>query len=443
MLMKTEIEEVFYMNPLEVKVKDGLERFRKDLGDLKDLGKSLRETGQIQPVVINRKQELIVGGRRTAACIMEGLKVKVIYEDMVDPIKMRLYELEENLHRKDLTPAEYALATEELHRLMQKEHGKSVSGKKGGHSLEATAKMLGKTRGTVIAELERAEMVKLFPELKQTTKKSEFTKAAKGLQKLQVTMSSLEDYEKILKEKTDLFQLYNIDTVEYMRSLPDNSVDILLTDPPFGFDVDKLAKEIGGKTGGLLSSSGYKLTDETELTMELLKELAIESFRFTTSQAHGFVFCAPEHFWTLRQIFMHAGWKVYVKPMIWIKRPVGQCNLPAIWPSSCYEMLLYIRKDNSRLVKEGRADWLQYDPIVADKFHPFQKPIPLLIDLLERISLPGQRLSDPFMGSGSSIIAGLKMKLLCEGCDNSLEAYATATRLISNYLKEEKGVTND
>ena len=420
-------ESVFYIDPLKITVKDGLERFRRDLGDLKELGKSLKETGQIQPIVINRKHELIVGGRRTAACILDGIKVKAIYEDMVDPVKMRLYELEENLHRKDLTPAEYALATEELHKLMQQERGESVSGKAGGHTLDDTAKILGKSRGSVISELELAQMIKAFPELKSAKKKSEIVKATKGLQKLQTAMTSLKDYEKVVAEKKDLFKLHNVDAVEHMRSLPNGCKDILLTDPLYGIGADELAMGLGGRTGALLTSSGYKINDEVINAIRLLEELAKESFRFTTSKAHGYVFVASEHFWNLRYIFMKAGWRVYVKPLIWIKREVGQCNVPSSWPSSCYEMLMYIRKDNSKLIKEGQKDWIECPPVL-NKLHPYEKPIPLLIDLLERVSLPGQQLYDPFSGSGSSIEAGLKMKLICEGCELSLEAYSVAIK---------------
>ena len=427
-------ESVFYIDPLKIKVKDGLERFRRDLGDLKELGKSLKETGQIQPIVINREHELIVGGRRVAACILGGMKVKAIYEDMVDPVKMRLYELEENLHRKDLTPAEYALATEELHKLMQQERGESISGKTGGHTLDDTAKILGKTRGSVISELELAQMVKAFPELKSAKKKSEIVKATKGLQKLQVAMTSLKDYEEVVAEKKDLFKLHNIDAVEHMRSLPDGCKDILLTDPPYGIDYDKNLLGIGKVTGGLPSVGFKPDTDKAEEALFLYKELAVESFRFTTSQAQGYVFCGPEHFWILRQIFITTGWRVHIKPLIWAKPGTGQCNVPSAWPASCYEMLLYIRKDNSRLVKEGRPDWVEC-PIVSpsNRIHYNEKPIPLLMNLLERVSLPGQQLYDPFSGSGSSIVAGLKMKLLCEGCENSLEAYSVAIKRIKEY----------
>ena len=421
-------ESVFYIDPLKITVKDGLERFRRDLGDLKELGRSLRETEQIQPVVINRKHELVVGGRRIAACILEGIKVKVIYKDIVDPVKMRLWELEENLHRKDLTPAEHALGIEELHKLKQQEHGESVSGRKGGHSLDDTAKILGKTRGTVIAELELAEMIKIFPELKSAKKKSEITKAAKGLQKLQTAMTSLKDYEEVLAKKEDLFKLHNIDAVEHMRSLPDRCKDILLTDPPYGIDYDKNLLGIGKVTGGL-STAGYKISDEAQNTLPLFEELAKESFRFTTTKAHGYIFLAPEFFWVIRQMFLEAGWRAYIKPLIWTKPGGGQANVPAIWPVSSYEMILYIRKDNSRLVKEGQKDYIECPPVSPNnRLHSNEKPIPLLLNLLERIALPGQQLYDPFLGSASSIEAGLELKLICEGCENLLEAYSTAVK---------------
>ncbi len=430
-------ETVFYIDPLKITVKKGLERYRRDLGDLKELGKSLKETGQIQPIIVNRKHELIIGGRRLAACILTGIKVKVIYEDIVDPAKMRLWEIEENLKRKEFTPAEYALAVEELHKLMQEKEGKSTSGKTGGHTLDDTAKILGKSRGSVISELERAEMVKAFPELVKAKKKNEFTKTAKGLQKLQVAMTSLKGYEKTVTEKKDLFKLHNTDAVEHMRSLPNGCKDILLTDPPYGIDYDKNLLGIGGKTGGL-PSVGFKPSDDkAEDALFLYRELARESFRFTTPQAHGFVFCGPEHFWTIRQIFITAGWRVYIKPLIWIKSGTGQCNVPSAWPSSCYEMLLYIRKDNSRLVKEGQPDWIECSRVPpSNRIHYNEKPISLLLNLLERVSLPGQQLYDPFSGSGASIEAGLRMKLICEGTELSLEAYAVASKRVKGYLKE-------
>jgi len=435
--MKEQDTGYFYLDPLKITVREGLDRYRRDLGDLKELGTSIRESGQIQPIVINRQRELIVGGRRLAACILEGLEVKVVYEDTVDPKRMRIWEIEENIRRKDLSPAEYALAVEEFHTLMQEEHGKATSGREGGHTLDDTAKVLGKTRGSVISELEMAAMIKAFPDLKQAKKKSEITKAAKGLRKLDAAVKGLQEFEKIISKGEDLFKLHHADAVEHMRTLPDDSVSILLTDPNYGINADELAISLGGRTGGELASAGYKIRDEVEEARRLYEILAYESHRFTTPQAHGYVFVAPEHFWNLRLIFMRVGWRVHVKPMIWIKREVGQCNVPSSWPASCYEMLMYIRKDDSRIVKEGMPDWAECLPVPPEeKLHPFEKPVPLLLNFLERVSLPGQHLYDPFMGSASAIEAGLEMKLICEGVDNSAEAYATAVKRIKDYMEK-------
>lgn len=433
----TEPEEVFYLEPLKIAVREGLDRYRKDLGDLEELGKSLQELGQIQPIVINRQNELIVGGRRLAACILRGIKVKAIYEDMAEPVKMRTWELEENLRRKELTPAEYSLAVDELHSLMRQQHGTATSGKEGGHTLDDTAKILGKTRGSVIGELEMAEMIKAFPELKTAKKKSEIKSAVKGLQKLNAAMTGLESYEKEIAKGADLFKLHHTDAVEHMRSLPDGCKDILLTDPLYGISADEMAIGLGGHTGGALTSSGYKISDEAINAIYLLGVLAKQSFRFMTSKAHGYVFVGPEHFWNVRRIFIQAGWRVHVKPLIWIKREVGQCNVPSAWPASCYEMLMYIRKDESRLVKEGQPDWIECTPVLPDKkLHPFEKPVPLLLNLLERVAIPGQQLYDPFMGCAPSIEAGIEMKLICEGVDISLEAYSTAVKRISEYISQ-------
>ena len=47
-------------------------RFRKDLGDLQTLAKSIQEIGLLQPIVVNQDNELIAGKRRLEACKLLG-----------------------------------------------------------------------------------------------------------------------------------------------------------------------------------------------------------------------------------------------------------------------------------------------------------------------------------------------------------------------------------
>ncbi len=423
--------DIIQTDPTNIKVADGHNRFRQDLGDIEELSKSIKRTRQILPIVINRKFELIDGGRRLAACILAGVQVKAVFEDVADPKEMRELELEANLHRKDYTPAEYALAVEELHNFKVEQHGATTPGTSGGHTLEDTAKLIGKTKGSIINQLQMAEMIKAFPQLKEAKKASEIKKAYKGLEKVAAAIEGIKEFEQKVKDKKDLFTLHYTDAIDHMSEVPDNSVDILLTDPLYGIEHDKIGISVGGRTGGK-SATGIDFRDDKYKALASYYFLAKESFRFTKYDAHGYIFHAMEHFNYLRDIFIECGWRVYIKPFIWIKRETGGCNVPTSWPSDCYEQIMYIRKDASRIIKQGMPNWIECPPVnPTEKIHKYEKPVLLLENLLERVALPGQMLYDPFMGSGSSIEAGVKQKLFCTGVDNSIEAYAVALERMS------------
>jgi site-specific DNA-methyltransferase (adenine-specific) len=421
---------------MEVKLSDSQKRFRQEMGDVKELLQSILDNGQIQPILITRDNQLVCGGRRLAACLMGSIKVKAIYTDEVEPLTLRTLELEENLKRKAFTPAEEVSAVKEIHELKQKQYGASTSGKEGGWTLKNTAALLGKTHATIIRDMNLADMVARFPELANAKKKSEIDKAAKGLDRLTSVIATVAENKQKTDAMTTLWSVYQADATAHMRTLPDNSVDILLTDPPYGIDIDKTAGSAGGTTGGY-NISGFTFDDSLQTALPLYETLAKESFRFTANNAHGFVFLGPEFFWAVRQIFAASGWLCYPKPIVWIKRTTGQCNAPHAWPSSCYEMALYCRKADSRFIQEGRADWVECD-IVKDKTHPTEKPVRLGEMLLERISLPGQLVYDPFMGSGAFIESATRMKLRSIGCDILTESYATALNRMTQYEKEHK-----
>lgn len=77
---KAHVDEskVFLLNPEDVKVSDERKRQRQDVGSITNLVASIAKYGQIHPIVIDRNGELIVGGRRLAACILGGFQVKAI-----------------------------------------------------------------------------------------------------------------------------------------------------------------------------------------------------------------------------------------------------------------------------------------------------------------------------------------------------------------------------
>jgi len=423
---ETVIDGVVWLEPTEIVVSQGLPRLRQELGDIEGLSKSIKNFGQILPIVINRRNELIDGGRRLAACIANGIKVKAIYEDVKDEAKMRELEFEANCYRKDFTPAEQALAVKEFHRLKQVANAES-----GGWSVRKTAEAIGRSHASVVSDMSLADLVEAFPELKDARTKQELKKLGEARVRVADTIKNLQEYEEQAEKSGAFFEYALQDAAEYLAGLQSQSVDVIMTDPLYGINADQLTQGLGGRTGGV-GSCGYKIQDKTDDALGFYKVLADHSYRVTKPGAHGWIFTAPEHFYAVREMFVSVGWRGHVRPVIWIKRASGQCNVPYAWPSSAYEMLLYIRKDESRLVQEGMPDWLQVEPVALSvRIHPYEKPVGLITALLKRVVMPGMVVLDPFAGSGAVHEAAMLLDLYPKGCDIDGTAYASALRRLT------------
>jgi len=154
---------------LEIRAVKIRARLREDLGNLDGLAASIRDYGLIHPIVVDEDNVLVAGQRRVAACKSIGLTtIDARRFGELTPAERRVIELEENLHRKDLTPYEKSKAGKDLadaSREVAKEEAKANgnSGQRGQGSTrgpvarmdsnEAIAERIGVPRKT----LERAE----------------------------------------------------------------------------------------------------------------------------------------------------------------------------------------------------------------------------------------------------------------------------------------------
>ena len=432
------MSEFVVVSPFDVKVKDGMPRLRKELGKIKDLAESFKKFGQLQPIVCNREMELIAGGRRLAACIDAEMDVKIVFADTVDPYEMREMELEENIQRKALTPAEEIQAISELHNLKQTLYGETTQGKEGGWTTENTAEIVGRTRQSIEGDLALAKALEDFPVLAECKTKSDIKRAVRGLQRITDSVAALTSYDEKIKSKVDKFQFHHADCLEYMKTIKDESVDILFTDPPYGIDIHDITIGLGGHTGSDITTSGFKYEDGFEESMMLVNEVAKESARFVKETGFAFVFCAISNFWIIRSMFESAGWNCSQRPIIWIKNESGQNNAPVKWMSAGYESLLFARKLDAKIIVQGKVDWVQCPNVVPSvRVHQAEKPVPLIKELISRVAMPGAIVFDPFAGSGSTIEACLELKMFPIGCEKLIESYAVAKQRFVNYFKNK------
>ena len=84
-------------------------RVRRELRDVEPLMESMRKYGLLNPIIINRRNELLAGERRlTAAQRLGWNAIDAVVLDREDEAEMLEIEMEENLARNDLTGDEVA-----------------------------------------------------------------------------------------------------------------------------------------------------------------------------------------------------------------------------------------------------------------------------------------------------------------------------------------------
>ena len=108
---------------MQVNIKDIIikKRARKDEGDLTSLMESLDKIGQLNPIILNSKMELIAGYRRLSAAKKLGwTKISATILEIHDKADMLAIEIDENVHRLAFDDADLAEAYKKLQKLRRK-----------------------------------------------------------------------------------------------------------------------------------------------------------------------------------------------------------------------------------------------------------------------------------------------------------------------------------
>ena len=88
----------------EIQIK---KRIRKNFGDLAPLMESMRKHGLLNPIVINKKKELIAGQRRLECAKRLGWQtIEVHMLEAASELEKLELEMDENIHRRNLSPDE-------------------------------------------------------------------------------------------------------------------------------------------------------------------------------------------------------------------------------------------------------------------------------------------------------------------------------------------------
>jgi len=178
------------------------------------------------------------------------------------------------------------------------------------------------------------------------------------------------------------------DCLELMKEIPDNSVDLILTDPPYGISLTP-QRESG-------KFKNTKVINDDNL--DWLLNFVNECYRISKNAAC--IFCG----WQKIDEFMSSFKNKFIikNLLVWNKDWFGMGN--NYRPN--YELCLLCCKTNVTTKSKNKSNILTYRRISPQKMiHSCEKPTALIEDLILELSNENDIICDTFMGSGSTGVA--------------------------------------
>ncbi len=213
------------------------------------------------------------------------------------------------------------------------------------------------------------------------------------------------------------------DAVRFLRSLPAGSADCVCTDPPYssgGFN------ESQRRDGSSSSDVMPWLKGDALSTMgmsHLLREFALEARRVVKPSGGMHVFCDWKMAGIFAPVIESAGWR-YRSCIVWDKGFPGSGQ----GFRTQHELILHFADPTTEYFEHpGNVIRIPRVPN-AQREHPTQKPVDLLVALLRPICSRGGVVVDPFAGSGSIIEAAERIGASAWVCDADPAHRATIER---------------
>jgi len=190
----------------------------------------------------------------------------------------------------------------------------------------------------------------------------------------------------------------------YKQLLNDRKANLVVTDPPYNVDVEE--------TAGKILNDNMSDGDFYQFLLSMFTQVE----NHMEDDASIYVFHADTEGLNFRKAFKDAGF--YLSGCcIWKKNSLVLGRSPYQWQ---HEPCLYGWK------KKGKHQWFsdrkqttiwEYDRPKSSKDHPTMKPIQLMAYPIQNSSMRGTVVLDPFLGSGSTLMAADQTGRICYGIE--------------------------
>lgn len=232
-----------------------------------------------------------------------------------------------------------------------------------------------------------------------------------------------------------MLKLYNKDALDLLKEIDSNSIDLIVTDPPYRVGPRGNAGGSGGMFQKKVNMNGKVFThNDIEF-----KEYLPEFYRILKDGTHLYLMVNHFNLIEALNVATQCGFH-FTKSLIWDKgnKIMGQFYM------SQFEYILFFRKGKGKKINNcGTSDIIavpnkKTKDVDGSNLHDTEKPVELLEILIGNSTQPGELVLDPFMGIGSAGIASKNLERDFIGCELDKKYFEIA----KNRITEKPVISN-
>lgn len=223
-----------------------------------------------------------------------------------------------------------------------------------------------------------------------------------------------------VEPQPDSVTLLQGDSLKLIKEIPDDYIDLVLTDIPYG-EVNRKSNGLRNLDKGVADIADFNLE-------ECLKSLC------RVTKGSIYIFCGTEQVSAIRKTLKTDG--MSTRLCIWEKTNPSPMNGQHIWLSGV-ECCVYGKRKGATFNEHCKNTVFRH-PCGKSKLHPTQKPTDLMRRLVLASSNANDTVLDPFMGSGTTGVACIETGRRFIGIERDANYFNIAKNRINETAKNAK-----
>ena len=224
-------------------------------------------------------------------------------------------------------------------------------------------------------------------------------------------------------------EIYNMDCLVGMKQIPDGTIDLCVTDPPYLIET---------QGGGIYTQEDKQYVKELNDIKDGFRTEILDELCRVMKRINIYIFCSQKQIIPLTDYFVTkrgCNWNL----LSWHKdNPVPACGNKYLTDT---EYLLFFRQKGVKLFGnfDTKRTWFNTPLNQSDKEkwgHPTIKPLGIVRTLVFNSSEEGETVLDPFMGSGTTAIAAIREKRHYIGFELNKEYFDKACKRIDTEQRQ-------